>query len=222
MRTIHAFSRLGMLCAAGLLAGGVALAQANPGGGAQQTNPGQPQQQQPGSTGTASSGANPSAGPGQQQDYASQSFVSKAMEGNDAEIQMAQVAEQKSQSADVKQYAQKLASEHQQMNDKWLKPVAQQMGMSEPKGPSKKDKKEMAKLDGLSGQQFDTQYIQMMVTDHQKDLKAYQDEAKSAQNPSVQQIAQQGTKVIQQHLDLAEQLAKNHNVPVAEKEVSSK
>ena len=59
-----------------------------------------------------------------------------------------------------------------------------------------------------------------MVKDHQQDLKDFQSEAKSAQNPNVKQIAQQGQTVIAQHLQLAQQLAKNHNVPVAGKEIS--
>ena len=141
-------------------------------------------------------------------------FVSKALAGDDAEVQLGQLAQQKSQSNDVKQFAQKMVSDHSQMNEKWFKPVAQQLGVSEPKGPSKKDKKEMQKLQGLSGTAFDTAYIKTMVKDHKKDLKDYKEEANAAQNPNVKQIAQQGSKVISQHLQLAEQLAKNHNVAV--------
>ena len=76
----------------------------------------------------------------------------KRMEGDNTEVQLGQLAEEKSQSADVKQLAQKLVSEHSQMNDKWFMPVAQQLGVSQPKGPSKKDKKEIARsLQQLSG-----------------------------------------------------------------------
>jgi putative membrane protein len=123
----------------------------------------------------------------------------------------------------VKQFAQKMVSEHQQMNDKWFKPEAKQMGVSEPKGPSKKDKKEMAKLEQLSGPDFDREYLTMMVKDHQQDLKEFKEEAQSAQDPNVKQIAQRGADVISQHLQLAEQIAKAHNVSVDEngKQMSS-
>jgi putative membrane protein len=139
-------------------------------------------------------------------------------------VQLGQLAEQKSQSNDVKQFAQKMVSDHTQMGEKWFKPVAKQMGVSEPKGPSKKDKKLIEKLQGLSGPQFDTEYIQAMVKDHKEDLKDFKSEAEMAQDPNVKQIATQGTNIIQQHLQLIEQIAQAHNVPLEgkSKEISSK
>ncbi|HEY1577932.1 MAG TPA: DUF4142 domain-containing protein [Terracidiphilus sp.] len=208
-----------------LLAGAVAVAQApgapqQPGGGGSQSSP------NPGSMPSNNPSNNPGENPGAApngQDYAAHAFVSKAMEGGMAEVQLGQLAQEKSQSNDVKQFAQKMVSDHGQMNDKWLKPVAQQMGVSEPKGPSKKDKKEIAKLQALSGPDFDREYLTMMVKDHQKDLKEFKDEAQSAQDPSLKQIAEKGSDVIAQHLQLAEQIAKAHNVNVEEngKEMSS-
>jgi len=156
------------------------------------------------------------------QNFGDQAFVSKAMEGGAAEVQLGQLAQEKSQSNDVKQFGQKMVSDHSQMNEKWFKPVATQLGVSEPKGPSKKDKKMIEKLQGMSGPQFDTEYIQMMLKDHKSDLKDFQNESQIAQDPNVKQIATQGVKIIQQHLQLLEQIAQAHNVPVEGKEVSSK
>lgn len=194
-----------------------ALVAQTPGGGAPQQpqQPSMPSQQTTGMTPSATNGA-----PGQ--NYADQAFLTKAMEGGDAEVQLGQLAQQKSQSNDVKQFAQKMVSEHQQMEDKWFKPVAKKLNASEPKGPSKKDKKLIEKLQGMSGPEFDTAYIQAMVKDHKDDLKEFQSEAQTAQDPSVKQIAQQGSTVISQHLQLIEQIAQAHNVPVEGKEVSSR
>jgi putative membrane protein len=204
-----------------LLGGIVALAQ----------TPGSPQQpsmpsQQPSPTSPTNPtpngpGTYPGTAPTSAQDFGERAFVSKAMEGGMAEVQLGQLAEQKSQSNDVKQFAQKMVNDHGQMGEKWFKPVAQQMGLSEPKGPSKKDKKEIEKLQGLSGQDFDREYITMMVKDHKQDLKDFQSEAQAAQTPALKQIAEKGTQVIQQHLQLIEQIAKNHNVDVGGKEMSS-
>ncbi len=211
--------RLGLCSAAALLAGATVLAQ-SPGG-----SPGMPQQQpqqptQP--TQSTMPSQTPDAGPsGSVQSMADQSFVSEAMQGNMAEVQLAQLAQQKSQSQDVKQFAQKLANDHTQMNQKWFDPLAKQLNVSEPKSPSKKDKKLMAKLDTLNGDEFDKEYIAAMVKDHQEDLKKFKQEADAAQDPTLKQIAQQGSTVISNHLQLAEQVAKNHNIPV-EGEISSR
>ncbi len=219
--------KLGISAGATILAGVVALAQA-PGSPQQPSMPGQ-QPQSPTSPGAGNPG-NPGMGPGAYpgnaptgQDFSERAFVSKALEGGETEVQLGQLAQQKSQSSDVKQFAQKMVSDHTQMADKWFKPVAQQLGVSEPKGPSKKDKKEIEKLQGLSGDDFDREYITMMVKDHRQDLKDFKDEAQVAQDPNVKQVAEQGSNIISQHLQLIEQIAKNHNIPVEgnSKEMSS-
>jgi putative membrane protein len=212
-------TRLCACSAVALLAGATLLAQA-PGGG---SAPGMPQQPAPPTAGQPTTATPTEAGPaGSAQSMADQSFVSEAMQGSMAEIQLAQLAEQKSQSNDVKQYAQKMAADHTQMNQKWFEPEAKNLGVPEPKGPAKKDKKLMEKLQGLSGDQFDKEYITAMLKDHQDDLKKFKAEADAAQDPTLKQVATQGTTVITQHLQLAEQVAKNHNVPVNDKEVSEK
>jgi putative membrane protein len=200
-----------MSSATALLASAVVFAQ-------MQTPPGQqmPNQQPQTNPGvTPGPGVYPGTAP-TGQDFGEKAFVTKAMEGHSAEVQLGHLAQLKSQSDDVKQLAQKLASDHTQMNEKWFRPVAQQLGVPEPKVPSKKDKKMAEKLEGLSASDFDAQYLTMMYKNHQKDLKQYQDEAKSAQDPNVKQIAEQGANVISQHIQLIEQVAKNHNVNLNE------
>lgn len=209
--------KIGIVSAPVLLAG--ALLAQNPGSGGGGQQPNTPAQQQPPSAAMGNPGATaPTA-----HNLGDQAFVSKAMEGGMAEVELGKLAADKSQSQDVKQFAQKMVNDHSQMGDKWFKPVAQQLGVSEPKGPSKKDKKLIEKLQGLSGQQFDTEYIQAMVKDHKEDLKEFQNESQAAQDPNVKQIAEQGSKVISQHLQIIEQIAQNHNVPIEgkSKEVSS-
>lgn len=138
-------------------------------------------------------------------------FVHEALEGGMAEVQMGQLAAQKASSDDVKQFGQKMVQDHTQMTDQ-IKQVAQQLGVSEPKGLSKKDKAEIAKLNSLSGPEFDKAYIAAMVKDHKKDLSDFRAEAQNTQDPTVKQAAQQGAQVIDQHLQMIEQIAKVHNV----------
>jgi putative membrane protein len=211
--------KIGIVSAPVLLAG--ALLAQNPGGGGGGQQPNSPGQQQPPSATMGTPGAGASAPTAQ--NFGDQAFVTKAMEGGMAEVELGKLAADKSQSQDVKQFAEKMVNDHSQMGDKWFKPVAKEIGVSEPKGPSKKDKKLIEKLQGLSGQEFDTQYIQAMLKDHKEDLKDFQTEAQAAQDPNVKQIAEQGTKVVSQHLQMIEQIAQNHNVPIdgKSKEVSS-
>lgn len=145
---------------------------------------------------------------GQMQDKA---FVRKAMEGGMAEVELGQLASQKASSDDVKQFGQKMVDDHTKLNDR-MKPVAQQLGVNPPTKLSKKDQEAKTKLESLSGTQFDDAYIRMMLKDHKQDASEFKTEAQNAQNPAVQQAAQQGSQVIDQHLQMIEQIAQSHNV----------
>jgi putative membrane protein len=138
-------------------------------------------------------------------------FVRKAMQGSLAEIQLGQLTLQKSNNDQVKQFAQHMIDDHTKLNDQ-MKPVAQQLGVDVPNQISKKDQKLMAKLQALSGPAYDQAYIHDMVKDHKADLNDFQTEASSGSDPTVKDAAAQSSKLIAQHLQMAQQLAKDQSV----------
>ncbi len=142
-----------------------------------------------------------------------QSFVRKTMEDDEAQVQIGQMAQQKSTSDDVKQFGAKMADIHSQLTDQ-LKPIAKELGVSQPKGPSKKDKEEIARMQTLSGPDFDAAVIKALMKYQQTDLKGFKDEAQTAQDQNVQQVAKMDEPVLSQHLDLLEKIAQAHNVTV--------
>ena len=184
------------------------LAQA-PGGaaGGQMQQPGQPgganspsmQQQQ--EMNGAANGMN--TGPAMDK-----AFVKKALEGNMAEVQMGQLALQKSNDDQVKQFAQRMVDDHGKMLDH-MKPVAQQMGVKIPDGPSKGQVKNMNKMKALSGDAFDHAYIKDMLKDHKSDDSEFKTEAQSTQNPQLKQMVMQSDQTIESHLQQIEQIAKS-------------
>ena len=103
---------------------------------------------------------------------------------------------------------------HTELNSQ-LVPAAKQLGVSEPKGPSKKEKKEIDRLQALSGPDFDTAYIQAMASQQQHDLKEFKNEADSGQAANIQQAAKQDEPVLAEHYQVLEKLAQAHNVTIA-------
>jgi putative membrane protein len=208
----------GILLLAATLSWVCAAAMAQQPGGAQQQSPSTQQPQvpnQPGGTGNpAMAGADQEQGP--QVSPGDQMFVRDTMEGDDAQVAMSQLAQQKSSSQDVQQFGQKMVQIHSELNDQ-MRPAAKQLGVGEPKGPSKKEKQEIAKLEALSGPDFDTAYIQAMAKQQQHDLKEFKDEASSGQNPNVQQAAKQDEPVLTEHYQVLEKLALAHNVTLESK-----
>jgi putative membrane protein len=203
-------SRTGIIILAALMAGLTAAAQ-QPGSGA-----GMPPGQQPNTPNTPSQpsypGGDMSTGSNNPQTYGDQSFLRKTLESSVGQVQIGQLAAEKGSSDDVKTFGQKMADIHQQLATQ-LKPIAQKLGVEQPKNPSKKDKEEIAKMQTLSGTDFDTAFIQAMLRDQQTDLKGFKNEAQSAQDPTVQQVAKMDEPVLSQHLQILQKIAQTHNVP---------
>lgn len=138
-------------------------------------------------------------------------FLHDALQGGMAEVQLGQLALQKSSNDDVKQFAQKMVDDHTKLGDQ-LKPIAEQMQVKIPDSPSRKDKATMAKLEALNGDAFDKAYIKDMVKDHEKDQKDFKREASAATDPQLKQVVSQGEQVITEHLQMAKQIAQKDNV----------
>jgi putative membrane protein len=193
-----------------LLITATALAQAMPGGSMQQPmqQPNLPGQQQP----MPNLGIPPNASSPDPRVLYEQGFAAKALQSDAAAVQLGQLAQQKSQSDDVKQVGNQIAQDDTQLKEKLLEPVAKQLGVKEPEGLPKKDKELVAKLESLSGPQFDEECIKAMAKDQKQDLKEYKTEAETATDENVQLAAKEGSKLAAQHLELIQQVAQNHNV----------
>lgn len=134
-------------------------------------------------------------------------FIKEAALGNQAEIDLAQVAEQKAQNPEVKQLAQQLRDDHQQANQK-VQSLAQAHGVTLDTTPGFMQKRTKDKLEKLSGAEFDKQYATAMLEDHVKDLKKYEKAAQSVQETDVKEYAQTTLEKLRQHLQHAETAAR--------------
>lgn len=85
--------------------------------------------------------------------------------GSMAEVQLAQPAERKAQSPEVKSYAHMLAKNHQAA-DAQLKPIAMKEKVDIPTDLDDHHKDTIDKLSKLSGAEFDREHINAMVDDH--------------------------------------------------------
>jgi putative membrane protein len=138
-------------------------------------------------------------------------FVHSALEGGNAEVKLGQLAAQKGNSEDVKQFGQKMVDDHTKLGDQ-MKHIAQQQGINVSDEIPAKDKALEAKLNSLSGDDFDKAYIKAMVQDHKKDLSEFKKEASSGNDTSIKDAASQGAQVISEHLQMAQQMAQKHNI----------
>lgn len=172
------------------------------------TQPNRPGQQQPSTTSLQDSGTN--AGEVSQV-MRDKMFLRKAAEGGMAEVKLGELAAQKGGSEDVKAFGQKMVDDHTALNNE-MAPIADSMGVRVPKTINKEDQAEYDKLSGLSGHDFDTEYLTFMVKDHRKDLREFRVEAANTQDPTLKAAVEKGEKVIHGHLEMADKLAREKGV----------
>lgn len=139
---------------------------------------------------------------------ADRSFIEQAASGGMAEIQAAQLAQQRSNSPQVKQFANRVIADHTQANSE-LQQIAQDQNVTLPEQPSAKDASAYRRLIGLTGTAFDQAYAQAEVSDHQQDIALFRKEAQSGQDPTVKSFAQKTLPLLVQHLQLAQALNRN-------------
>jgi putative membrane protein len=121
------------------------------------------------------------------------SFMQEAAQGGMMEVDMGKMAQQKGKSADVKKIGGTMVADHSKAN-------AELMGIAKKKGVDLSKAK--AKMMHLNDANFDKEYIDAMVKDHQEDLTAFQAEAKNGSDPDVKGFASKTSAVIKKHLDM--------------------
>jgi len=132
-------------------------------------------------------------------------FIDHAARGNEAEIELGKLAEQKAQSPGVKSLAQRLVTDHSKANRE-LAQLAQKEGVPVPSGADKEQKDLRAQLEKLNGAAFDRAFVDAEVKDHQKDITFYQNESNRLQDPQLRSFVQQTLPVLQEHLQMAERV----------------
>jgi putative membrane protein len=207
------YKRALMFSSAAILAGAAAMAQMQPGGAAGQA-PQQQQQQQMPNPGSTAQGSHTAAGG--TNSVGDQVFVSSVLESDAVQEQLGQLAQQKSESPDVKQLAQNMAQNRAKLDDQ-LKPLADKLDVHKSNKPSKKVRQELAKLETLSGPQFDEEYIRTAAKDNERVVKDFNSEAQTSQDPTLQLAAKQDAVVLAQHQQALEQVAQTHNITLEAK-----
>ena len=153
-----------------------------------------------------SSNSTADASSGHKLTAADRQFVKKAAQGGLAEVQLGQLATEKAESPEVKQFGQRMVDDHTKANDK-LKQVASDEGVTVPDKLNAKDAATKARLEKLSGKAFDRAYMHDMVLDHTKDVSEFRMESKNAKDPAVKNFATETLPTLESHLKDAKSIA---------------
>lgn len=131
------------------------------------------------------------------------SFAEHAMAGGSMEVQLGKMATERAQSQAVKDFGQRMATDHGKANQQ-LSQIASSAGVAPPKELPRDQRKTVDKLSKLKGAEFDRAYMSAMVDDHKKDINEFRKQADKGENAELKSFAQQTLPTLQEHLTLAQ------------------
>jgi putative membrane protein len=124
-----------------------------------------------------------------------------------AEVALGQLATEKASNAKVKDFGQRMMTDHGKANDE-LKALAASKNITLPTKLNAKQQATKDRLSKLSGSAFDRAYVNDMVKDHQADSAAFHKEASSGQDPEIKAWAAKTGVVVDEHLKMVQDIQK--------------
>ena len=124
---------------------------------------------------------------------ADKAFIKDAAKGGTMEVAMGRVAEENATNSEVKNFGGRMVKDHSNANEE-LKAIAKEKGVELPA------EKEAGKW------KSDKDYMDAMVKDHEKDLAAFEKEAKDGSDPDVKNFASKTAKTVRKHLEMAKEI----------------
>jgi putative membrane protein len=129
-------------------------------------------------------------------------FAIDAADGGMLEVELGKLAQQKASSAEVKKFAQMMVDDHSKANDE-LKALAQQKNISLPASLSEKNQDRVKNMQEKTGADFDKEYMDFMVNDHEEDIDAFEDEAENGKDAEIKSWAAGKVTTLRHHLEMA-------------------
>ena len=137
---------------------------------------------------------------------ADSAFIREVEASNTAEIRLGQLAERKASDSQVKQFAQRMITDHNGLQREWGN-IASTSGFRISGAIDQRHQEQLTRLERLSGNEFDRAFMAAMVENHQENMRSLQTKGRSAQSPQVRQQASRSLGAVEEHLSLAQQIA---------------
>ncbi len=132
-------------------------------------------------------------------------FLQKAAAGGTAEVQLGQLAQQRGTAPAVKDFAQRMVTDHTKVNDR-LQSLAADKGVAVTGALEQKDQALYTRIAKLSGDAFDKAYMSAMIADHTEDVSDFRKESQSARDAQIRSFASSTLPTLEEHLRMAKQI----------------
>lgn len=151
-------------------------------------------------------------------------FIQQALMSGREEVELSKLAAVKSQSAEIKQFAEMLVSDHTAVNEQLILLGQRNGAAPAPRGETQRSDTDTPKsppaaspggapsspkaeqLSKLSGAEFDRQFMVLTVERHEKSVELYTREAERGADPAAKKLASETLPKIKAHLRQAKSL----------------
>jgi putative membrane protein len=132
-------------------------------------------------------------------------FIEDQLQDGQAEIRLGQLASERASSPRVKEFAQMMVQDHTKAGNE-LREIVQQANLQLEQG-DQEHQDLIERLSKLSGAEFDREYMEAMVNDHE-DAVSELERRTDNENPQIRQYAANTLPVVRQHLERAQEIQK--------------
>ena len=132
-------------------------------------------------------------------------FWTNAARGGMAEVELGKLAAGKAQNAEVKSFAQKMVTDHTKANEE-LKALAAKKNVTLPTGMDSAHQSMMTNLQNLSGAEFDKEYVNGQVRDHEATVQLFEKQAEDNSDPEAKAFAAKTLPTLRMHLDMIKKI----------------
>jgi putative membrane protein len=140
-----------------------------------------------------------------QYSVADQKFIDDAAIGGQFEVASGKLAE-KSASPKVREFGSRMVHDHSAAGDR-LKSIVTARNGTLPQQLDQTHQQDLDHLASMKGVEFDHQYMQEMVQDHDKDAQAFADAGRTLTDPQLKRFAQETLPMIKEHDKMAHEIA---------------
>jgi putative membrane protein len=132
-------------------------------------------------------------------------FLADAIRGNVSEVKLGQLAAERGESQQVREYGDMLRKDHTKALEK-ASSIANEIGVPASSELTAQQQNQFQSLQKLSGDEFDTTFLSQMVREHQSDIAKFSAQAQSGSDPQVMAFAKETLPTLQAHLQHAQSI----------------
>jgi len=135
-------------------------------------------------------------------------FLYNALKGDNSEIMLGNLAADRARDSGVRDFGRTLVSDHSKARGEVLD-VGRRFGIRPTREMAPEARDERDRLMGLSGRDFDREFVRYMIDDHRKDIGDFRDEARE-HHGRVSDLAGRQLPTLHEHLRITMSLEHYH------------